>query len=132
MKRPTRAKGRFVLDTLKLCVKTQISMLLPGGSLGACRFDLLLLGELDGVEDQVDSGLFAHRGIHHQVKLVAVGPFNAEVLLDEGGALAVRGFGEMCRVGFALTSGTQAADLVLVWSVDEYVEGVAAALQVIR
>ena len=41
----------FVLGTLKLYVWTQISMSLAGGSLGACRFELLLLGELDGVED---------------------------------------------------------------------------------
>ena len=65
------------------------------------------------------------------MKAMAVGPFDSEVLLDEGGAVAVDGLGELCSVTFALPAGMEPLHLLLKRAVYKCVESVGAIVQVV-
>ncbi len=51
-------------------------------------------------------------------------PFHAEVLLDEGGAVEIDGFGQLNGLRFALSGLLQAAHFFFKRRVDEDVEGI--------
>ena len=60
-----------------------------------CRRGCALLIQIDAAEDGVDRSSNAHGGVDHEMELVAVGPFNIEILADESGALLVDGLSEV-------------------------------------
>lgn len=87
--------------------------------------------ERRALEYQVHRRVRADRRVDHQVETVAVGPFDAEVLLDESGAVEIDRFGKLVRVAFAFTGAAQALDLFTERGVNKRVEGIAPPLEVI-
>ena len=79
----------------------------------------LLLQHADAIEYGLDRRILADRRVDHQMKAMPIRPFDAEVLLDEGGAVAVHGFGEVDGFALGLAGGLQATDFSAERGVDE-------------
>ncbi len=65
------------------------------------------------VQNHVNDGLIADRGIDHGVVDGAVRPFDVEILLDEIGALPIDGIHELFGFLLTLAASQQAAALYL-------------------
>src|ERR1700689_1143585 len=65
------------------------------------------------------------------METVAVGPVDAEILLDEIGTVAIHSLRKLDGFTLARATGEQAANLSLKRSIDKHVKRVGARLQVI-
>src|ERR1700682_1490691 len=60
-----------------------------------CKPASCLLEYLYSVEDHLNHRVVTHRGVDHNVEVLARRPFHAEVLFDEGGTVEIDGFGKL-------------------------------------
>ena len=70
----------------------------PVGCYGSAR---PTLQDRYGVEDRLDGDIVSEAGVDHEMEIVTLGPLHVEVLFDVLGAVAVHGFRQFDRFGFA-------------------------------
>src|SRR5437016_4064879 len=78
------------------------------------------------IQNHVNDGLIANRGIDHGVVNGAIRPFDAEILLDEIDALAVNGIHELPGFLLALATSQQAPHFILSRSVKKHTQRIWA------
>src|SRR5215471_525073 len=85
----------------------------------------------DGVEDGLDRGVLTYSGVDHEMKSMAVRPFNIKVLPDEVGAFLVNGLCKFEGLLFVLAGRTQSPNSFLKRRIYEHVERVGSRPEVI-
>src|SRR5947199_7474028 len=78
------------------------------------------------IQNHVNDGLIANRGIDHGVVNGAIRPFDAEILLDEIDALAVDGIHELPGFLLALATSQQAPHFILSRSIKKHTQRIWA------
>src|SRR5271163_114775 len=109
-----------------LCSFSNLRLLNQGA-----RRPVLFLQSGDAVEYRLNRRFLADRRVDHEMKALPVGPFDAEILLDESCPVAVHGFGQVYSFTRAFSARLQPPDFRVKRSVNKYVKSIATALQII-
>ena len=78
-------------------------------------------------QDSLHRPRITQAGIDHEMETMTVGPFDAEILLDEIDALAINGIHELLGFLLAFAASQEAADFILSGSVKKDTQGVWTA-----
>ena len=81
------------------------------------------------IQNHVNDNLIADRGIDHTVVNGTVGPFDAEILLNEIHAFSIDGIDELFGFVFTLAAGQQSPDFILSRGVKKHTQRVFPALE---
>src|SRR5277367_7164124 len=65
------------------------------------------------------------------MKAVPVRPFHSEILLDEGRAIVVNGFCEICRFALGLSARPKPPDSLIEGSVHKHMIGITPVLEIV-